>query len=474
MLFLIFLTIFHFNGGRSEYASIPRPPWGKRTLITRRFAKIPDWGGTRARIVGIVHWKQFLYITTSVSGGIIHKISPSGNVVSWFNVVDALRLKNRNVEMGNSYHGGVRGLAFHPQHSKNGLLYISLLESRNGSPSDYRYMSFPDDAEQADSVVYEWRVDKNSRRPIATSAREVIRVGLRHYDHPIKQMAFKGNLLYISHGDGSEQSATFGGGMNNDGLGKILRINPLKRGSNPYSIPPNNPFVKSKRYKPEIFALGLRNPHTLCFSRRKGTLFVGDSGRDNAEEINIIRPGGNYGWPEREGPFVHRKSGGGLGNGVSKLPADDAKFNYIYPSAALGHFGERGWDFNRAGQAIAASCPIENGSKLTGLLLYTNFPTDGAVYYSTLGSLRSAVVKGPPKSLRRAKTFRMKILFDHDGNGNTNPLQMDDLRGVVQKDRPGEYRADVRFGRGSRGEIYWSSKSSGWIYLITNSVPRKK
>lgn len=89
--------------------------------------------------------------------------------------------------------------------------------------------------------------------------------------------------------------------------------------------------------------------------------------------------------------------------------------------------------------------------------------------------MRSAITTGPPNTLRWAKTYRAKVAFDHDNNTNTPPKMFDDLGGATNTD-PGRYNAivDVRFGRGARGELYWSSKTTGAVYLITNSLPIKK
>lgn len=470
---LIWASVPLSSAGEEYLEVLPKPPFGNRRIVTRKFAKIPDFNGEPARIVGITGRWGSLYVCTSVSGGVIHRVTSTGGVRAWFNVEAAMEMMGREVEMRNPYHGGIRSIAFHPGYTQNGRFYVSLLEERKGPPEKYNYLSRPPNQKDADSVVYEWRVNVTTRRPIPTSMREVIRVGIREYDHPIKQMAFKGPYLYIAHGDGSLQSAEFGGGLKDDGLGKIIRINPLPKNSKPYSIPASNPFVRNVNYKPELFAVGFRNPHNICFSRKKGDLFVADSGRDNVEEINIANAGRSYGWPEREGPFVHRKAGGGLGNGVSELPKYDEKFGFTYPNAAIGHFGNRGWSFNEAAQAIAASCPVENGSNLNGLLLYCNFPSDGALYYSGLTDLREAVVKGPPSELRMAKSYRMRIFYNYNVNNGTKLQEMEDLREIVRTDigRSNEYRADVRFGRGSGGELYWSSKSTGWIYIISNSLP---
>jgi glucose/arabinose dehydrogenase len=89
-------------------------------------------------------------------------------------------------------------------------------------------------------------------------------------------------------------------------LGKILRIDPRAQGSQPYRVPPTNPYVGAFG-RDEIFAYGLRNPWR--FSIDGGRIAIGDVGRGDREEVDFMRlrdaAGVNFGWPEYEGdiPF---------------------------------------------------------------------------------------------------------------------------------------------------------------------------
>lgn len=452
---------------------------GPVLIHTRFFAQIPDYGGRPSRIVGIVSQNSNLYVTTSSSGGFIYKVNPNGSVRLWFNVARAIFQKTgRKLSIYNRQHGGLRGLAFHPQFNRNGLFYVSAIETRPRNPRAVRYLSRvakPQLPSNVDSVVIEFKYGHKLKRVIQRSYRQVIRIELPESDHPIKQIAFQGPFLLIGHGDASVQSAYTGGGQNNDALGKIIRINPLRRGNLPYTVPGNNPFVKNRKYLPELFAVGFRNPHNICVSKRHG-IFVTDAGRDNVEEVNIVKPGRNYGWSQREGTFVHLRQGGtGLGVGVRHIPRNDQRFKYTYPNVQFGHKAKQGDKY--VGIALAGACPVENGSPLSGLFIYANFPTDGAVYYSKIEAMKNSRVTGPPGKLTQAKTFRAKVLFDHDRNGQTNPVLLDNLREVIRRDgkrTPNAPRVDLRFGRGPQGELYWSSKTNGRIYLITNSKRRKK
>src|SRR5204863_2796075 len=87
--------------------------------------------------------------------------------------------------------------------------------------------------------------------------------------------------------------------------GKILRITPLAAGG--YSIPPGNLFPNGGG-RPEIYAMGMRNPFRFSIDSRTGWLYFGDVGPDaltdsatrgprGYDEINRARTAGNYGWP---------------------------------------------------------------------------------------------------------------------------------------------------------------------------------
>ncbi|SDW73934.1 PKD domain-containing protein [Amycolatopsis xylanica] len=93
----------------------------------------------------------------------------------------------------------------------------------------------------------------------------------------------------------------------NDLRGKVLRVRPQADGT--YTVPAGNLFAPgTAKTRPEIFAMGLRNPFRIGVDARTGTLYVGDYGPDagqadpargpgNTVEWNIVAKAGNYGWP---------------------------------------------------------------------------------------------------------------------------------------------------------------------------------
>src|SRR5687768_4538974 len=73
--------------------------------------------------------------------------------------------------------------------------------------------------------------------------------------------------------------------------GKILRYNPDG------TIPKDNPFVGKEGYRPEIYTLGHRTPESLVWHEPSKTIWESEMGPNGGDEINVIKAGGNYGWP---------------------------------------------------------------------------------------------------------------------------------------------------------------------------------
>jgi glucose/arabinose dehydrogenase len=102
------------------------------------------------------------------------------------------------------------------------------------------------------------------------------------------RMAFgRDGMIYVTNGASNSDSAQ----DPNSHRGKVLRLR------DDGTVPPDNPFFGRVGYKPEIYSLGHRNTLGLIVHPVTGALWNNENGPNGGDEINIILPGRNYGWP---------------------------------------------------------------------------------------------------------------------------------------------------------------------------------
>lgn len=98
----------------------------------------------------------------------------------------------------------------------------------------------------------------------------------------------KDGTLFITCGD---RDRSDGGQNPNDHFGKLIRVN------DDGTVPKDNPFIGRAGYRPEIYTFGQRNQQGLVFNPVTGELWASEQGPNGGDEINVIKPGRNYGWP---------------------------------------------------------------------------------------------------------------------------------------------------------------------------------
>jgi uncharacterized repeat protein (TIGR03806 family) len=182
---------------------------------------------------------------------------------------------------------GLLGLAFHPQYAENGRFFVHY------SAADARR-----------SVVSELVVSSDRDRADPASEQTVLTLDQPYRNHNGGMIAFgPDGFFYIGFGDGGDAGDPHANGQNlSTWLGKILRIDVDKpSGEQSWSVPADNPFVGDAVARPEIWALGLRNPWRFSFDRATGALWVGDVGQDRFEEVDLVKRGDNLGWRPFEG-----------------------------------------------------------------------------------------------------------------------------------------------------------------------------
>ncbi len=183
---------------------------------------------------------------------------------------------------------GFLGMAFHPKYKENGHVFVYYTIKPGQISAVSRFTVSKDDPNKADPA----------------SEVEIMRVEQPFWNHNGGTLAFgPDGYLYISLGDGGSGNDPYGNAQNLSSLlGSILRVDVDKKqdGKN-YAIPEDNPFVRVRDARPEVYANGLRNVWRLSFDRVSGALWCADVGQNLWEEINIIKKGGNYGWNLKEG-----------------------------------------------------------------------------------------------------------------------------------------------------------------------------
>lgn len=186
---------------------------------------------------------------------------------------------------------GLLGMAFHPDFAANGAVFLSYTTSAQGLTSR----------------IARYRSSDDGRTLDVDSEKVLLSLKQPYGNHNGGHIAFgPDGYLYAGYGDGGAGGDPLDNGQNPDTLlGTILRID--VDGGEPYATPADNPFADGGG-RPEVYAYGLRNPWRFAFDPATGALWAGDVGQNQYEEIDVIRPGGNYGWNIREGAHCYRSS----------------------------------------------------------------------------------------------------------------------------------------------------------------------
>jgi glucose/arabinose dehydrogenase len=169
--------------------------------------------------------------------------------------------------------GGLLDVALHPSFARNGLVYLTYSKAGDGDLST--------------TAVARGRLDGKTLRDV-----EDIFVAENWSKSPTNfggRMAFGADgMLYVTVGERQEQERAQNTMLHG---GKVLRL------TEDGAAPPDNPFVGKPGFRPEIYSYGHRSPQGLAFNPKDGSLWENEHGPLGGDEINIVLPGRNYGWP---------------------------------------------------------------------------------------------------------------------------------------------------------------------------------
>ena len=174
--------------------------------------------------------------------------------------------------------GGLLDVVPHPDFESNRLVYLSYSKPLGGQEST--------------TAVVRGRLDDDR----LTNVEEIFEAASRGRGHYGSRIVFDGNgHIFVSVGERmAPPSGDLEGHPAQDLTNHHGTINRLNEDG---SVPQDNPFVGRSDVRPEIWSYGHRNPQSLAIHPQTGELWEAEHGPQGGDEINLIQPGLNYGWP---------------------------------------------------------------------------------------------------------------------------------------------------------------------------------
>ena len=213
------------------------------------------------------------------------------------------------LEVETSNEDGLLGVVLDPDFASNNFLY--LFYSPLGNEAIQRISRFTLNANTLDltseTILLEIPVQRtnccHSGGSLAFDAQGNLFIATGDNTNPFSSDGF---APIDERPERSDWDAQKSAGNTNDLRGKILRISPQPDGS--YTIPEGNLFTNPEDGRPEIYAMGLRNPYRISVDTETGWLYWGDIGPDafsdnpargplGYDEWNQAKAAGNFGWP---------------------------------------------------------------------------------------------------------------------------------------------------------------------------------
>jgi len=254
-------------------APVPTP------TVTRTPTTVPRPTGTSAAPVAAIPWQpsgQSTVLETGLEAP--WSVVPLANGSALISERDSGRIRERLPAGGLRDVGTVPGVV---HQGESGLLGLAV-PSASAPTQLYAYLTTADD----NRVVRMPLTGSSGSYAIGAPAPVITGIP-KAGNHDGGRIAFgPDGMLYITAGDASNPANA----QNVESLGgKILRVTPDGR------VPGDNPFPGSP-----VWSYGHRNPQGIGWDSR-GTMWASEFGQNTWDELNIVRPGSNYGWPVVEG-----------------------------------------------------------------------------------------------------------------------------------------------------------------------------
>jgi glucose/arabinose dehydrogenase len=180
--------------------------------------------------------------------------------------------------------GGLMEITLHPQFAKNQFVYLSYPKPVGPPPAPPP----PGGGGAGRGPVQPSALAVARARWNGTALTEIkdIFVAQTGVGGPARMVFGRDGKLYVTTG-----GVNSGAQDPSSQAGKVLRLN------DDGSVPPDNPFVKHAGFAPEVYTLGHRSSLGLAMHPGTGEIWQHENGPNGGDEINILKAGGNYGWP---------------------------------------------------------------------------------------------------------------------------------------------------------------------------------
>lgn len=176
-----------------------------------------------------------------------------------------------------------------PVHAANQCGLLEVLPHPNFKADPWIYWSYAEGNADANGLaVARGRLDGLKLRDVQVIFRQAPKVDSSA--HCAGRMAFAPDgRLFVTLGDRFKRKDDAPRVDNH--LGKVVRLN------DDGSVPADNPYLKTPGARPELWSVGHRNPQGAAIHPGTGELWTHEHGPQGGDELNLDRPGRNYGWP---------------------------------------------------------------------------------------------------------------------------------------------------------------------------------
>lgn len=213
-------------------------------------------------------------------------------------------------EVNSGGQGGLLGLTIDPAFAKNRIVYWAFSEKTStGNLTAVAKGTLSADEKKIENVNVIYRAD-----PAHPS--------MGHYGGRI--LVDKSGNLLVTTGERSSLETRPQAQFLTSANGKVLRI--TKDGK----PAPGNPFLNDPSAKPEIYSYGHRNVQNLAFHPVTGDIWTAEFGPMGGDELNLVKPGKNYGWPTIT--YGLEYSGAKVGEGITQKEGMEQPVYYWNPS----------------------------------------------------------------------------------------------------------------------------------------------